>query len=231
MPAENERRALILDFDGVLVNSEPLHHESWLLAYGELPGISLEGAPPEVIGLSLEATFARWEEALGLTFTNDEREALLARKTAFFYELGAERLRPIAGSVELIRRAQALGWYVAIVSRARRRRLHGTLAVMQMPALFDLVLGCEDGTDPVSDRKDHAIAARIFGIDPARCVVVEDSTSGVSDALACGIGRVIGLTTSISAELLCDAGAHEVVDRLELIRFDDVVIKAEGNGV
>lgn len=220
MADQNARRALIFDFDGVLVDSEPLHHESWLLAYAELLGVELTTAPPETIGLSLEASFARWEQALGITLADAEREALLARKTALFYSLGAEKLRPMAGSLELIQQAQALGWYVAICTRARRMRLHGTLKVMQMPALFDVMLGCEDGTDLLTDRKVHARAAQIFGIDPAHCVVVEDSASGVADARACGIGRVIGLTTTLPAAALCAAGAHEVVDSLHAIRLD-----------
>jgi beta-phosphoglucomutase-like phosphatase (HAD superfamily) len=119
------------------------------------------------------------------------------------------------GSLALIRRARALGWYVAIVSRARRLRLHGTLEIMQMPALFDLVLGCEDSVDPLTDRKDYARAARIFGAAPARCVVIEDSASGVADARAAGIGHVIGLTSSLDAQALCAAGAHEVVAHLD----------------
>lgn len=208
------RRALILDFDGVLVDSEPVHEESWRRAFGQLLGVP-GGAPPCTLGLSLDETFARWGAALGVELTGAQKDALLARKTELFYALGAGRLQPMPGSVALIRRAQALGWYVAIVSRARRLRLHATLEIMQMPALFDLVLGCEDGVEPLTDRKDHARAARIFGIAPAHCTVVEDSASGVADARAAGIGRVIGLTTALPAPALCAAGAHEVVDHLD----------------
>lgn len=219
MPSDETRRALILDFDGVLVDSEPLHQESWRLAFEQLLARPITDGPVDEIGHSIDAIFARWSGALGLEFSAEQREAILARKTAIFYALGADRLRPIPGSIALIRRAQARGWYVAIVSRARRLRLHGTLAIMQMPALFDLVLGSEDGVDPLSDRKDYARAARVFAIDPARCVVVEDSASGVADARAAGIGRVIGLTTTLDAATLCAAGAHQVVDHLDAVEL------------
>lgn len=217
MAPNESRRALILDFDGVLVDSEPIHQESWRRAFDEVLGIPAGSAPGDEIGLSLEAIFDRWGAALEVELTDAQKDALLARKTEIFYALGADRLRPMPGSVALVRRAQALGWYVAIVSRARRLRLHGTLGMMQMPALFDLVLGCEDGVDPLTDRKDHARAARFFQIDPAQCVVIEDSASGVADARAAGIGRVIGLTTTLAADALCAAGAHQAVDHLDAV--------------
>lgn len=219
MASNQPRRALLLDFDGVLVDSEPLHQESWRRAFGEVVGQAVGEAPGEEVGLSIDAIFARWSAALGRTLNDAQREAILARKTEIFYALGAERLRPMPGSVALINRARALGWYVAVVTRARRLRLHGTLAIMQMPAHFDLLLGCEDGVDPKTDRKDYARAARIFGIEPAHCVVVEDSASGVRDARASGIGCVIGFTTTLDAAALRAAGAHEVVSHLDAVEI------------
>ena len=214
-----ERRALILDFDGVLVDSEPIHYASWTQAFEQLFGHPLEGDAGSLVGLSLNQIYAHWAASNALELSDAEKDALLARKSELFYAIGAGQLKPIPGSVELIRRARVLGWYVAISSRSRRLRLHGTLDLMQMPALFDVVLGCEDVVDAETDRKDHARAARIFGIDPACCVVIEDSASGIADALAAGIGWVIGLTTSLDAASLSAAGAHEVVDCLDAVKL------------
>ncbi|NDJ78712.1 MAG: HAD family phosphatase, partial [Chloroflexi bacterium] len=128
----------------------------------------------------------------------------------------------LPGSVALIRRAFETGWIVAVASRALRRRLLRTLDLVQMPPLFDVVLGSEDVVDPGTDRKVHARVAHIFGIDPAACVVIEDSVSGVRDAVACGTGTVIGLTTSLDGAALRAAGAHEVVDHLDAVNLEVV---------
>jgi sugar-phosphatase len=202
---------LILDFDGVLVDSEPVNFASWNETFDELLGIRIEDDHRQLVGLSLDDVFRLWRSP---DLDDVMKARLLARKTELFFSIGAGRLAPMPGSVELIRRAQAEGWYVALASRARRRRLFRTLDVMGMPALFDVILGGEACIQPETDRKDHAKAARMFGIDPLACVVVEDSESGVRDALAAGIGRVIGLTTSLDARALRAAGAHEVVDDL-----------------
>lgn len=216
------RRALILDFDGVLVDSEPIHYASWTQAFEQLFGQPLEGDAGSLVGLSLNQIYAHWALSNALELSDSDKAALLARKSELFYTLGADRLKPMPGAVELIRRARVQGWYVAIASRSRRLRLHGTLDLMRLPAHFDVVLGCEDAVNPETDRKDHARAARIFGIDPARCVVVEDSASGVADALASGIGLVVGMTTTLDAASLYAAGAHLVVDDLDAVELPEL---------
>jgi beta-phosphoglucomutase-like phosphatase (HAD superfamily) len=55
----------------------------------------------------------------------------------------------------------------------------------------------------------------MFGIDPAVCLVIEDSTQGIRDALACGIGTVVGMASSLTPDLLEAAGAHQVVSSLD----------------
>ncbi len=217
------RRCLILDFDGVLVDTEPLHFESWQRAFEQLMGIRIDGNHHLLVGLSLEQIYQLWAGNSLHLLTGDLRQQLLALKTETFLALAAEQLEPMPGSIALLRRAQAAGWYTAVVSRSLRMRLHRTLDIIHMPALFDLILGSEDAVDNLTDRKDHARAAHIFNIDPLACVVIEDSVSGIKDALACGIGRVIGFTSSLNANTLEQAGAHEVVSYLDDVQLEKVM--------
>jgi beta-phosphoglucomutase-like phosphatase (HAD superfamily) len=212
------RRALILDCDGVLVDTEPVHFECWNLAFDELLGLRVPGDHTQLVGLTLDEIYRLW--AGSQTLTDEARARVLARKTELFYTVGQGRLVPMPGSLGLIQRARSLGWYVSLVSRAYRLRLHRTLEMAGMPSAFDAVLGYEDAVDPATDQKNHARAAIMFSIDPANSLVVEDSLSGVRDARACGIGRVVGLTTSLSAAALREAGAHEVVNHLSEIQIE-----------
>lgn len=210
----NPRRCLIFDFDGVLVDSEPLHFESWQQAFDQLMGIRIEGNHHLLVGLTQEEIYRLWSGSQITSLTDDLRQALLDLKKQTFLTLAAE-LQPMPGSIDLLRRAQSGGWYTAIASRALRLRLHLTLEIIKMPPLFDVILGNEDVVNPVSDRKIHARAAQMYGIDPHDCVVIEDSVSGIKDALVCGIGTVIGLTSSLEANALEQAGAHQVVAHLD----------------
>jgi beta-phosphoglucomutase len=212
-----DRRALILDFDGVVVDTERVHFVAWRAAFQEVLNVDIGEDHLQIVGLSLEQLFELWVDH-GYFSADDQaaefQERLLERKTELFFELGETLLVPMPGIVDLVRTAQRRGWYVAIASRARRLRLLRTLEVVGIPATFDLLMGSEDVVDAETDRKNHDRPARVFGIDPARCVVIEDSASGVSDARTSGIGCVIGLTTSFDAETLRAAGAHRVVDEL-----------------
>ncbi len=219
------RRCLILDFDGVLVDTEPLHFESWQRAFEQLMGIRIADDYHVLVGLSLEQIYQLWagsKVGAAELLTGEMRRQLLTLKTETFLKLATERLQPMAGSIDLLRQAQAAGWYTAIVSRSLRMRLHRTLDIIKMPALFDLVLGSEDAVDRGSDRKNHARAADVFGIDPLACVVIEDSVSGIQDALACGIGYVIGLSSSLGSDVLQEAGAHEVVRYLDELQLERI---------
>jgi len=218
MPS-NSRRCLILDFDGVLVDTEPLHFEGWQTAFDNLMGIRIEDNYHQLVGLSLEQIYQLWGGSKFDLLTTDLRQQLLALKTETFLKLASEQLQPMPGSVDLLRRAQAAGWYTALVTRSLRMRLHRTLDIIHMPALFDVILGSEDSVDPLTDCKDHARAAHIFNIDPLDCVVIEDSVSGIRDAIASGIGTVIGLTSSLSAEVLSQAGAHQIVFHLDDVQL------------
>lgn len=222
-PIESVKQALLLDFDGVVVATERLHFESWNAAFAELLGIRITGSHKQLIGLTLTEIYDLWCQAANgrpLSLTPEMEQRLLARKTELFFSLGEGRLQPLPGVVGLVHRARALGWYVMIVSRSRRIRLLRTLEMAGLPAIFDLVMGCEDAVEPTTDRKEHARAAAPFGIDPACCVVVEDSATGVWNARACGIGTVIGLTTSLDRATLLAAGAHLVVDYLAEVQLE-----------
>jgi len=219
MPS-SPRRCLILDFDGVLVDTEPLHFEAWQQAFEKVMGIRIAGNYHLLVGLSLEQIYQLWAGDALESLTLELRQQLLALKTETFLALAAEQLEPMAGSIDLLQRAQAAGWYTALVTRSLRMRLHRTLNIIHMPALFDVIIGSEDSVDPTTDRKNHARAAHIFNIDPLACVVIEDSVSGIQDALTCGIGMVIGLTSSLEAHALAEAGAHQVIAHLDEVRLE-----------
>jgi sugar-phosphatase len=75
--------------------------------------------------------------------------------------------------------------------------------------------------DDVSDGKPHpagyALACERLDVDPAACVAVEDSPAGVAAAVAAGVGRVYGVTTTWSEKELAEAGATGVVADLHAL--------------
>lgn len=206
------KRMLILDFDGVVVDTEPVNYAAWQMMFERELGLRHEGTHHVLVGLTLDEIFRLWLPELP---DRETMERLLAIKNEHYFTMAAERITPMDGIADLLHRALDAGWYTAIASRSRRVRLLRTLELLKLPAIFDAVLGAEEILNPATDRKEHARAAHMFGIDPAGCIVIEDSTQGIRDALDCGIGTVIGFASSLAPELLEEAGAHRVVSSLD----------------
>ena len=73
----------------------------------------------------------------------------------------------------------------------------------------------DDGVHPGKPAPDmYLAAASNIGVDPARCVVVEDAISGVMAALAAGIGYIVGLGAGSHASLLTSKGEGAVIETL-----------------
>lgn len=222
LPERPRTRMLILDFDGVLVDTEPVNFAAWNHAFDEILGIRLEGDYTQLVGLTLDEIYHLWASTRPGTLdllTPEVKKQLLDRKTAHFFNIGTGKLMPMPGSIDLIRQAKKQRWYVAVASRSKALRLNRTLYLLNMLNLFDAVMSTEDVVDAVTDRKIHSRAADVFNIDPAACVVVEDSASGVADAVACGIGHVIGFAHAIDRETLLASGAHQIIENLREIQL------------
>ena len=206
--------ALLLDCDGVIALSEPLNFRCWNDAYGELLDIRLTGDYRQLVGLDLEGIYARWAPDGQPELAEEIKSKLLANKNRLFYQRAAEHLQPVQGIHALIQRARERAWPVAVVSAALKERLSFTLEAVGLGDAFDLILAGEDIPAEGEGLKEYGRAAEMFSLPPHTCVVVEDSASGIRAARRAGIGRIYGITTSCSEDVLFEAGADYVIQAL-----------------
>ena len=195
--------ALLLDLDGTLVDSEPLHrrgYESFFAHQGwEVPDLSIFTGRRAVDIFATEP--GPWD---GL-----DPEAVLAE---VLEHVPDEAARAVPGARELIEAARAGGTPVAIVTSAGpdwvQRSLVESLA-LELDSV-DLVVTARDVEDGKPHPAGFALACRRLDADPADALAAEDSPAGVRAALGAGVRRVHGVGTSHSREVLLDAGAVEV---------------------
>jgi beta-phosphoglucomutase len=208
-------RAAVFDFDGVIVDSEPLHFRA--LRDALLPeGIEISG-----------------EEYVRSYLAYDDREAIrralqqhgapadpevMDRVEAHKVDAFAARLHEIPvfdGARELVR-ALAAEVPVAIASGARRHDIETVLSSLALRDAFRAVVGAEDAPRTKPDPAPYLEAARRLaecapGLAPPECVAFEDSMAGVDAALAAGM-KVVGVAHSYPADEL--RAAHRVVSSL-----------------
>jgi sugar-phosphatase len=74
--------------------------------------------------------------------------------------------------------------------------------------LVETVVTAHDVAEGKPDPAGYRLACSRLGVAPGDALAAEDSLAGVAAAVAAGVGRVVGLTTSRPADELAAAGAH-----------------------
>jgi len=137
-------------------------------------------------------------------------------KTAEFERLiGSGEVSPRDGVLRLMDEAKAAGLKVGVCSAATKSACVATVTAMLGPARLeglDIFLAGDDVASKKPDPEIYVTAAARLGVDPAACVVVEDSTVGLKAALAAGMRCVITYHASTKGEAF--AGAERVVGSL-----------------
>ncbi|MFG2146392.1 HAD-IA family hydrolase [Streptomyces sp. NPDC048696] len=108
---------------------------------------------------------------------------------------------PVPGAAELLAGLPADRW--AVVTSGTRRVAEARLAQAGIHPKFLITI------DDITHHKPHPepflLAARRLGVDPARCVVVEDAPAGLAAGRAAGMKTIAVTTTHSAAELDADA--------------------------
>ncbi len=206
-------RALVFDFNGVVVNDEPLHCRAFRTVFEE------EGIP-----LSEETYYARYlpmdDHSLVKAFYVDRERPLpaselgrIVHRKEEVYRAEMRRGLPLfAGVPEFLRRAAEL-WPIGMASGAARDEIEFILDGAGLRSLFRTIVAAEDVTrgkpDPECFVKALGQLNRALGrtqpeVRPEETLVFEDSPAGVRAARAAGM-RCIGITNSVSADRLKEA--------------------------
>ena len=203
--------AVIFDMDGVLIDSEPLHHDV------REPRPGTDGVP------GLERS--EYEQFIGTTtepFLRHPDRALPAapvRKpntppgtTTRCCLSWRSRATPSPGVKPLIARLRTLGLRVALASSSRRIWIDATLRSVGLQTRSTRSSPATMSSCGKPDPAIYVLAAQRLGVQPARCLAIEDSPSGVQSARAAGMA-VLGVRTPYTAHLRLD-GVQRTVDSL-----------------
>jgi HAD superfamily hydrolase (TIGR01509 family) len=204
-------RGIIFDMDGVLVDSEPLHERAFYevmddLGYGSNHGMQFS----HYVGRS---DFELWRDFVAKHKPVQLLEDLLARKRRRVIDALLKHQPIFPGLVELLKKLSGR-YALGVASGSEREVVQTVLSLPGLSGVFPVVVTAADVEHgkPAPDIFLHA--ARLLGVAPGECCVIEDSKPGVMAGLAAGM-RVIAITNTHSAEDLCQA--HHVLEKYEQI--------------
>lgn len=185
-------RALIFDFDGLIVDTETPALESWRHIYAEY-GFEL-GLEEWSAALGTRRGFDALEHLVGLVAASDparaaalraEGAAIRVRRQALKESLGsAQGLLP--GVTAVLDEAEALGLPCAVASSSDYHWVGGWLERLGIARRFACIRTADDVTRTKPDPELFLSAAAGLGLPPAACLVLEDSASGILAARAAG---------------------------------------------
>ena len=180
--------AVLWDMDGLLVDTEDLWTEAEHELAARLGGRFTPVMKAAIVGTRLDVAVPLLLHHLGLPATpaavEDSARDLLARMVAQFERPLA--LRP--GAAELLKAVDDAGVPQALVSSSYRVLVDAVLAHGVGP--FTTTLAGDEVLRGKPDPEPYLTAAARLGVDPVRCVVLEDSPAGVSSGEAAGCAVV-----------------------------------------
>ncbi|HAS82629.1 MAG TPA: hypothetical protein DCS43_08165 [Verrucomicrobia bacterium] len=212
------RNGIIFDMDGVIADTEGVNARASIRVFAEL--FNLHGVKSSDfeagIGRGAEAYMRAAAEANGFAMSDDDVQIAVAARQANLLSMFSNQSLPAFPGV-LALMADALSspdWAVAIATGSS---LENTTAVLKAATVPYAQMTVITGSDPHARKPAPDIflaAAYRMGIAPSRCVVIEDSVSGVQAAKAAG-AVCIAVTNSFDASRLSQADL--IVDCLSVI--------------
>jgi len=200
---------LLLDLDGTLVDSEPVH-QGVIREYFRGRGWHVEDrVVREFSGRRAQEVFPTlegpWTGEDPVVLTEEILEALRGSTL---------RPEPVAGAAQLIAACARAGLPVAVVTSARREWAAAVLGLLGANGGTVPMVTAEDCGHGKPDPEPFRRGAELLGLRPGDLVAAEDSPAGITSARGAGVGHVIGMTTTRAAAVLLAAGADETAPDL-----------------
>jgi HAD superfamily hydrolase (TIGR01509 family) len=199
-------KAIILDFDGVLADTEPLHYRVFHKVLSE-EGLGLKEHDyyEKYIGLDDKGCFQAVLSDQGCLSTSEIIRRLVDRKAGLFLQHLKTELVIYPGIVQFIDRAAA-SYRLAIVSGALRHEIEYVLEAAGIRKQFEHITTAQDIGKGKPDPEGYLHSLRNLSqktfLAAAECLVIEDSPPGIQAAHAAGMRCLAVSNTYPSHQLL-----------------------------
>jgi HAD superfamily hydrolase (TIGR01509 family) len=200
-------QAVFLDMDGTLVDSEGFWWDAEVEVFKDLGHVLDEAWRDVVVGGPMTRSAGFLIEVTGADIDVAELTVLLNEK---FEERIGSGVPLMPGAARLLTELAAHEVPTALVSASHRRIIDQVLVSLG-PENFGLSIAGDEVTRTKPHPDPYLLAASGLGVDPTRCVVVEDTATGVASAEAAGC-RVVAVP---SVAPIAAAPGRTVVRSLE----------------
>lgn len=215
---ELQPEAVIFDFDGVIVDTEPLHYRAFQRILEPLGlGFSWPVYQETYMGFDDRDAFAEAFSRSGKSLSPEHLAALVREKAAIFQEVIRDGVVPYSGVTELVISLHTSRTPLAICSGALLSDILPILDSLGLRSCFTVIVTADDVKKSKPDPESYLLAYRrlMESISvPApelRAIAIEDTPAGITSAAGAGL-PVLAVTNSYPREQLLMASC--IVDSL-----------------
>lgn len=187
-PDERTLRAVLLDIDGTLVDSNDAHARAWAEAFAEagkpvdLPAIH------QLIGMGSDQMLPAY---CGVDSESDEGKQLSKRWEAFFRERYLPHLQAFPQVRPLLETLDARGLILIVATSAKKEMAQNLLQLAQIEDLIDHVVSSEDAANSKPDPDIvHASLDVLDGAHPDEVVLLGDTPYDIASAAKAGVRTI-----------------------------------------
>ena len=181
-------QAVIFDMDGTLVDTERVSQAAWRAAARDF-GIAI---PEDILHAFVGCSIPNAMKMIDAEFSDPDFTArLFDRRHEIFDATWEDELELKPGAAEAVAAARADGAAVALATSSVRERAVASMERFGLMGLFDAAVFDEDIQHHKPAPDVYLVAAERLGVEPARCVAVEDSFNGVRAGAAAGMSVVM----------------------------------------
>lgn len=204
-------KTALFDFDGVIVDSEPIYDVYWNEA-SERYGLNIKDFASSIKGTTMPYILKKYFSQ----FSEEFRQMVLRESMEFDQIMP---LPPVKGALEFLETLKKNGIAIGLVTSSDNAKVQRAFNVLNLHNMFDTVVTADRITRGKPDPMCYQLAAADLNISPEDCLVFEDSFAGVEAATQAGM-RIIGLSTTNPEKALKDK-VYKVIPDFSDSTFED----------
>ena len=215
-------KALIFDFDGLIIDTESPDYESWQQVYRQYGCDLPVEAWGQIVGGAGASDFdphTHLEQLSGKKL--DREEVWISRRKQYLDSISEQPVLP--GVLDYLDDAQEIGLSLAVASSSPENWVRGHLARLGLYERFDAIQTADNVARTKPDPELFHATLEALGLKPDQAIVFEDSPNGVKAATAAGI-YTVAVPNKLTARLPFE-GADLRLNSLTEIRLAELLKK------